>query len=297
MQKIALITGAHGCLGSALSLALTQAGWHVRHVVRHANSQAPDIFWDPYRQQTDSAQWEKVDAVFHLAGRSLDARWTDNFMNVFYSERKTAAAYLHRVLGELKTQPQVVIVASASGIYGPNLNQSMVFTEADTPATDWLARTCQAIETTPVTPIYRTILARFGVILNQRHGALAKMLPALYMGLGGAIGSGNQRISWISTSDAVQALIFLADTPTASGAYNVCAPQAIPQTNFAQTLAAQLRRPCFMPLPAFMVRLMFGRMGQALLLDDRAMAPARLTKLGFNWQHPTLKAALEHILK
>ena len=125
---------------------------------------------------------------------------------------------------------------------------------------------------------------------------LKRLLPVFRLGAGGVVGNGRQSISWIGLADAVRALGFLAGHARAHGAFNVVAPHPATNREFTRTLAALLRRPAFAPVPGLAIRLLFGEMGDQLILKGKAVVPARLTELGFHWLEPTLEGALRREL-
>jgi hypothetical protein len=140
------------------------------------------------------------------------------------------------------------------------------------------------------------VLPRFGVVLSSRGGALAKMLPAFRLGLGGPLGSGRQLLSWVALDDTVGALDHALRTAGLDGPVNVAAPEPVAQSDFARVLGRVLRRPAFLPLPAAVLRLVFGEMAEETLLASTGVLPARLQESGFRFRHPELEGALRHEL-
>lgn len=138
----------------------------------------------------------------------------------------------------------------------------------------------------------RVVHARVGVVLTASGGALRKMLTPFLLGAGGPIGNGRQGFSWISLDDAIGALLFAVRDESLRGPVNLVAPMALPQRGFASVLGRVLRRPSFAPLPAPIVRAMFGEMGQRLLLEGALVRPAALESHGFRFEHGSLEQAL-----
>jgi uncharacterized protein (TIGR01777 family) len=113
--------------------------------------------------------------------------------------------------------------------------------------------------------------------------------------LGGYWGLGNQWISWISLADEVAAIKFLIENEDLKGAFNLTSPEPIRNKLFFQTLAKVLKRPCYLPMPAFMLKMIFGEMADELFLVSQKVYPAKLIKAGFEFKYPDLKKALESI--
>ena len=142
----------------------------------------------------------------------------------------------------------------------------------------------------------RVVHLRTGLVMTAAGGVLAKQLLPAKLGAGGPIGRGKQQISWISFDDHVHAVHHLMMTPDASGPVNLTAPNPVAQRTFARVLGRVLRRPAFAPLPGFVVKILFGRMGQPLLLEGQAVLPKKLEAYGFRFQHPDLEGCLRHTL-
>jgi uncharacterized protein (TIGR01777 family) len=140
------------------------------------------------------------------------------------------------------------------------------------------------------------LIFRFGVVLDPKQGALAKMLPAFKLGLGGPVAGGKQCFSWVCIDDLVRAFEHALNQPDLTGVVNLTAPTPVTQRQFGQTLARVLKRPFGLPLPAWQLKLMFGRGAQVLMMSH-AVLPTRLQASGFVFDYPTPEAALTHLLQ
>ena len=141
-------------------------------------------------------------------------------------------------------------------------------------------------------------IMRFGFVLGKQ-GSLPLMMLPVRLGLGGALGSGRQWLSWIHVDDILRGMAFLwhrPDLPQPVLAFNFTAPEAVHQKQFMQTAAAVLHRPCWLPMPALPVRVLLGEQA-ALLLEGQRVVPAALQGLGFQFAFPELKSALNDLLK
>jgi uncharacterized protein (TIGR01777 family) len=142
----------------------------------------------------------------------------------------------------------------------------------------------------------RTACLRFGVVLTPAGGALAKLLPIFRAGLGGRVGGGTQWMSWIGIDDAIGVIYHAMNDPRCEGPLNAVAPEPVTTAGFTATLAAVLRRPAFLPVPAPVLRAVFGEMADATLLASTRAVPTRLLATGYPFRHPALVAALSHAL-
>ncbi len=245
-----------------------------------------------------SFTWAKAngaDALIHLAGRNIASRWSLNFKTTMLAERKAGIESLSKALAKLKNPPPCVVIASAIGYYGETWQAA---DESAPLGTGFASQVCDVLEHSGTYPrATRVVFARIGVVLHPTGGALAQMLPVFKLGLGGRVGNGKQIFSWVSRPDVCRALLHIVQTPSLKGPVNLVAPNPLPQTKFAKSLGQVLHRPTFLPMPALMVKLLFGQMGTELLLQSCAVSANTLVQSGFTFQHPTLKIALKAIFK
>ncbi len=288
------VSGASGLIGAQLCAFLSTGGHRVRRLVRKAaDAAAGEIAWDPARGQIDSAALEGVDAVIHLAGESIaSGRWSAARKQSILASRLDSTRLLAETIARLERPPRVFVSASAIGFYG---DRGEPVDESSGTGTGFLAEVCRAWEeaTEPARAAgLRVVHPRIGMVLAAQGGALAKLLTPFRLGLGGPVGSGKQITSWISLDDLIGVLYWTLFDEAISGPVNAVSPRPIDNRNFVRTLGAVLHRPAVLPLPAFAVRLLFGEMGQRLLLDGAAVRPARLLAAGFPYLHADLETAV-----
>lgn len=292
--KIA-ITGASGLIGSALTTFLSCAGNEMKTLVRRRPQlESPEIFWDPYHQELDKASMESLDAVVHLAGENIGGRpWTSRRKDEIQNSRVKGTRFLCETLASLKHPPKTLLCSSAIGFYGNRGEETL--TEESTRGEGFLPEVCQVWEeaTEPARKAgIRVVNVRTGIVLTSLGGALAKMLTPFQMGAGGIIGAGNQWMSWISMEDLLGVYHYLIHTEGLSGPVNATAPNPVTNRTFTKILGKTLGRPTLFPLPGFMVKALFGEMGQALLLEGQKVQPAKLAASRFSFLYPDLESAL-----
>jgi hypothetical protein len=290
-----VIAGASGLVGNALVTALRAEGHDVRRLVRRAARAPDEIAWDPARGEIDRERISGVDAVVNLAGENLGAgRWTAARRERILRSRIDATRTLVAAVLGAAVKPAVFVNASAVGFYGDRGDE--VLDEQSTRGTGFLPDVCAAWESAAerVGQVnVRTVMLRFGVILAREGGALAKMLPLFRLGLGGPLGTGRQWMSWISLDDAVGAIGLALRDDRVRGPVNVVAPAPVTNADFTRELARAVRRPAFLPAPAWALRLALGKgMADEALLGSTRAAPRVLERVGYAFRHPTLAAAL-----
>lgn len=293
------MTGATGLVGSALTASLALAGHRVSTLVRGGGPHAAnEIGWDPNLGRIDAARLEGLDAVIHLAGESIaSGRWTAARKERIRASRVVGTTLLAKSLAALRDPPRVLLSASAVGFYGDRGDTPV--DETSSAGSGFLAGICTEWEaaTAPASVHgIRVAHLRFGVILSAKGGALAKMLPAFRLGVGGPVGHGQQVLSWVSLSDVIAAIEFTRTHEALAGAVNLVAPQPVTSRDFARALGRVVHRPALLPLPAFAIRAAFGEMGQALLLSGCRVVPRRLLDAGFPFRDAEIEGALRREL-
>jgi uncharacterized protein len=294
------VTGTHGLIGSALRRRLEATGYRVTPLVRRP-AKAGEISWDPENGRLEPAQLEGVDAVIHLAGENVGARWTPARKARIRGSRVRGTALLSDALARMRRRPVVLVSASAVGIYGSRGDE--ILTENSSPGdsnTDFLAGLAQewerAAEPARVTGV-RVVHPRFGLVLSPAGGALKKMLLPFRLGVGGRLGSGSQWMSWISIDDAVGAIHHVLVTESFSGPVNVVAPQPVRNRDFTRVLGQVLSRPTPFRVPAAALRLALGEMADGTILASIRALPKRLLASGYRFEHPDIETALREVLR
>jgi len=293
-----LVTGASGMVGSALLPALAAEGHSVTRMVRRAPAPgAGEVQWDPAGGKLDPAVLEGADVVVHLAGENVAGRWTRRKKAAIRNSRVRGAILLGESLPRVSNRPHTLMAASAVGYYGDRGEE--VLREGSPPGSSFLATVARELEEAfePAARAgIRVVSLRIGLVLSAAGGALPRMLLPFRLGAGGRFGSGRQYWSWIALNDLVRVILFAMREGSLSGPVNAVAPNPVTNREFTRTLAKILRRPAFVPLPAFAARLALGEMANELLLASARVAPARLLEAGFEFGFPRLEDALGALL-
>lgn len=260
-------------------------------------SRITSVSWDPSRGVQELEHLEGLDAVIHLAGRSIGSRrWSLDEKRRLRDSRVLATSRLVEQLCQLNAKPKVFLGASAIGIYGQSGDQWV--TEASPASQDFLGKLAADWEQASSPLIdsgVRVAHGRLGIVLGLDGGALAKMLPLFRSGIGGVLGSGKQYWSWISLEDCCRAMLHLLDSQQCSGPFNLVSPDSVSNRKFTKALGQALHRPTILPVPAWTLRLLMGEMADGLLLASCRVRPERLLQSGFSFGDPQLKSFLARI--
>ena len=298
-----LITGSSGLVGKALVQELKRAGHTVCRLVRPgtldtgSDSAGFDVQWDPATGELGGAA-VGADAVVNLAGAPIaDARWSQSRKKVLRTSRVDNTRALVQALERMAARPGVLVSASAVGIYGNRGDE--ILSEESAPSSDFLGALATEWEEEALKAEaldIRVVRARFGIILAKQSGALPAMMKPFQLGLGGKLGTGQQWMSWITINDVVAILKYALQDRGVRGAINVVSPRPVRNVEFTKVLADTMNRPAFLGAPAFALRLALGEMADGMLLASERVQPALLEKLGYRFQHPDLRGALQSVL-
>lgn len=303
-----LITGATGFIGRQLVPVLLSNSHHITVIGREKNK-IKNIFsetvtpfsWD----ELNTLSPENYDIIIHLAGENIaEKRWTPKVKKTIQTSRVDTTKQIVAWCLKAKKNAPHVYLASAIGIYGLPHNKNTPHHDLteESPiemgaSHDFLSEVGQCWEQAAQPLLTANIpltLMRFAVVLKRGEGMLKKLELPFSLGLGCIIGDGQQAFSWIHIDDLIQGILFLMQPPSVTGPVNFVAPQIVSQRTFAHTLAKAMHRPLLLTIPKPVVKLMFGQMGEELLLSGQRVLPKRLSELQFQFKYPTLLAALTH---
>lgn len=293
------VSGASGLIGTALRERLETDGHRVVPLVRGEVSGPDEIRWDPYEGKIDAGGLEGLGGLVHLSGARIRAgRWTPRHRRAVLESRTRTTRLLATTLAGLDRPPPVMASGSAIGFYGSRGDDEL--TEETGPGDGFLADLCMAWEaaTAPAEAAgVRVVHLRSGLVLSGDGGLLDPFIMPGKLAVAGRLGSGQQWMSWISIDDEARAIAHVL-TSDLHGPVNLTGPNPVRNREFVDVLADVVRRPKLPPVPAFAVRLVFGRMAadEAALTSQR-VRPTKLETDGFVWEHRDLEPALRAVLE
>lgn len=295
-----LITGGTGFIGTRLTDLLISKG-HQIWILTRQKGLIPSVSALIYINNLEEIDpQEHIHCLINLAGAPLfDSRWSSNFKAKARESRiKMTQTLLQWVKGRSK-KPDTLISGSAVGFYGNGGAQEL---SEDTPqGHDFAAKLCLDWENTALEARelgIRVCLLRTGLVLGSSGGALKKMLPGFKLGLGSALGNGQQYWPWIHLDDHVHAVAWLAEHKELEGAFNLTAPTPVTNHEFSKTLATTLGKPMFLPpVPKFVLSVALGESCELLTYSQRVMPNRLLNTEGYIFKFPTLECALTHIFE
>lgn len=306
-RPVLVISGASGLIGSHLARA-ARGRYELRLLTRDADKPAPEgaawTAWHPEAASRGdeaelgrlSAALSGADAIVNLAGASVaEGRLDEAHRRRVVESRVQSAKALLLAQRRAERPAKVWFQASATGYYGDQGDAAL--TERSPAGSGPLSDICHIWEAAPEDAGgARLIVGRIGIVLAKDASGWKKMLLPIKLFVGGPYGSGQQWFSWIDADDLAQAILFLIETETASGVYNLTAPEPVRQLELTRKVASRLSRPARLPAPAAALRLALGGLADALLLASAKVLPSRLEDEGFKFEHPTFDAELHKLL-
>jgi uncharacterized protein (TIGR01777 family) len=300
MPERIVVSGGTGFVGQTLVRALAPGREVV--VLTRGGTLPPEldalgsvraVAWDAATVGDWAREIDGAAAVIHLAGsQAVGIRWTKRVKQRLYDSRVKSAQALVEAIGRASSRPRVLVSTSGTDYYAGRLTDEAV-DESEPPGTSFLSRLCvdwegavRAADSLGV----RTVSARLGLVVGRSKPFRLMTLP-FRLFVGGPLGSGRQVYSWVHVADAATALVRCLEDPALSGPVNVCAPEPLSHKEFARRLGRALRRPSWLPTPAFALRLVFGEGAEPMIYGRRVISK-RLEEIGFRFAYPSLDPAL-----
>jgi uncharacterized protein (TIGR01777 family) len=303
-MKTILVTGGSGFIGRNLCMRLAstveERSDYQLIVLSRNPEKAAKVLPQSVQTISDLMQLNQpIEILINLAGEPIaDRRWSDKRKATISQSRIQTTQKLYEYFKQADKSPSIVISGSAIGYYGGGIANHQPVTEEGAVEPNFSSQLCADWESAAQQFEQlgaRVCLLRTGIVLGQQ-GALSKLLPAFKLGLGGPIASGQQWMPWVHVEDMVEIIIYAMQNDI-TGPINCTAPKPVTSREFAKTLGKVLKRPAIVPMPAAIVKLLFGQMGDELMIQGQSVIPQKLQQQGFRFNYSDLHSALEQILK
>ena len=289
-----LITGGTGFIGSTITKFFLQQNNYITILSRGRSKVLNPVRVIESINQINAN--EKINIIINLAGSPINKKWNKTYKEILISSRVEVTKSLITLIKALKEKPDLLISASAIGYYGTQNNKYL--DETSSYIDDFTHELCNLweLEAQKAQELgVRTCITRLGVVLGKNGGALEKILPLFKLGLGGNICSGKQFFSWIHLDDVIGIFNFLISNKEQQGIYNLTSPSPTTNSQFTKALSRTLKRPDFFTVPSFLIKMVFGEMGDKLLLNGSAVYPKKLLDNGYEFKFKTIESALKNI--
>ena len=304
MAKKIIISGATGLIGKNISKELIRRGEEIIVFTRNvedAKTKVPNaslyVKWDYNKIEEWKEYINNSYAVIHLAGANLfNSRWTKKYKKKITQSRIKSTQNLVKAISEVQNKPEVFICSSAVGFYGSSGDKTL--TEDSNNGNDFLADLCsnwekaaKEVESFGV----RRVSIRTGIVLSKYEGIFKKILPVFKLFMGGVIGSGEQWVPWIHVNDIVN--IYLSSLYNkVNGIINAVSPNPVRMKEFADELGKILKRPSFIKVPKFLLKIILGETAEAAL-SSLNVIPQKLNEQNFKFQFENFSSCLKDLLR
>jgi uncharacterized protein (TIGR01777 family) len=304
-----IIAGGSGLIGREVTKALTADGDEVIVLSRRPElvigipSRVKVVQWDGKTVEEWGNYISNSNVIINLTGENLSgkgllpSRWTKARKLRLVQSRVNSGEVLTKAIQLAQAKPSVFIQASGVGYYGTQ--QEKPLNEEDGGGNDILANLCKEWETSsqPVEEAgVRLVVVRNGVVLSTNGGALLSLLLPYKFWVGGPLGNGHQVYSWIHMADEVNAIRFLIRNERAKGVFNLTSPNPVTNDEFGKMIGKVMKRPHYLPIPSFVMRLAFGEVA-SIVLQSQQVLPQKLLNQGYVFKYPNLEEALRDLLK
>jgi uncharacterized protein (TIGR01777 family) len=296
-----IIAGATGFVGAALSNNLIGSGHDVVALTRNQKKaqlvlgdKATILEWDGTTSSGWASATENADAIINLAGANLSSRyWTTSYKKELWDSRINAGRAIVQAIMRAKVKPKILIQASAVGYYGSRKEETI--DEQSDKGRGFLANLVQAWEASTEAAEAqgaRRVVIRSGVILGR--GSIITSLLRIPFKLygGGYPGNGKQWLSWIHIDDQIRIIRYSIENSNIKGIINLASPEPVKMKEFCRVYGKVLRRPVWVRVPAFVLRLALGDMARETILVSQKIFPKRLLEAGYQFKYPNLEPAL-----
>lgn len=300
----AVVIGGTGLIGQNLVNSLLANGYEVK-VVSRSKLKVDEIFkgkviaagWNGSNSKELQAIISGIDVLINLAGHSIAVPWTKSNKSKIWKSRVDFTTIISTAINSCENPPRVYVQASAVGYY--NYNSTEILNEFSPKGNGFLSNLVDEWEKQAMlcSSKTRVILLRTGIVLSSNGGFLPKILNPLKFYVGVTLGSGHQILPWIHIDDHIAAIQFLIEQKNAIGAFNIVSPHPVSLIELMKILGRKIKRPVFLKLPAFLLKLAMGEMAKEILLASQTIKPKKLEESEFEWRFADIDDALNNLLK
>ncbi len=294
-----LVTGGTGFIGAALCNSLVTSGARITVLTRNIGKAAAKL--GGRVELIDSldrlGKDEIFDIVINLAGEPIAQRWSKKAKEKIIASRHATTKDLVAHIRSMNRKPELLISGSAIGWYG--ISEDKTFDEDEVPSAEErgsfaknLCREWEDIAIQAQQVGVRTVTLRTGVVLEKDGGTLSELLFPFDFCIGGPLGEGRQWFSWIHRDDLIGLIYHIIKTPSLTGPVNGTAPEPVINSDFAKAMGQAMKRPSFLPLPSFVLRIVFGDMADEIMLNGQSVLPKKAQSSGYVFKYPDIKSAM-----
>ena len=244
-----LITGATGLIGTEIVKQCHAKGIAVNYLTTNKSKILSEenykgFYWNTNASEINADCIKDVDAIIHLVGASISKRWTDKQKQAILDSRIKTTAFLHKVLENNPHNVSQIIAASAIGFYPDSLTK--YYKESDTEVNDsFLGEVVHKWET--AVDSFKSLnitlsKIRIGIVFSSQGGAFPQLSKPVKYGVGAAMGTGKQWMSWVHIEDLTNIFMYTLEHKL-EGIYNGVSPNPATNAEVTKAIAKYVKRP------------------------------------------------------
>jgi len=306
MNTTTVIIGANGFLGRYLCRHFSRQGREVVAIARSRKGWSGDgmfLEWDGKSVGPWAYALEGAELVINVSGRSVNCRYTPSNREKILRSRIESTEAIGKAIAACRIPPKLWMNASSATWYRH---------AEDVPQDEWNGSlgegfSCEVAEAwenaffaAKIPAETRKIAMRIGMVLaNEPLTVFDQFVSLTNKALGGTLGNGNQRVSWIHMEDFLRSVDFLMRDPFMDGIVNLTAPEFPTNRKWMQDFRNALGMPVGISAKPWMLEIGASLMKTEteLVLKSRWADPLRLREAGFRWRYPKLNAAIEDLCR
>lgn len=300
MRKKILICGGTGLVGNRLIELMDFDRYEVYILTRTKKAPTENIQyfeWDFSNMEIEKGA-TNVDYIINLTGAGIaDKRWTAERKKILIDSRVNSLKLIKKGIDQDGSMPDALVSASAVGYYGDREGKEL--RETSSPGKGFMSECCELWEKAALeieSYFDRLSIARIGIVLSTKGGALPKILMTKSIGVYNYFGNGDQYYSWVHIDDLCKMLIVMTENQTMSGIYNCVSPQPLTNKDFTIKIKDALGGMITLPAPKFGLRLALGEMAD-VVLNSNNVIPQRFLEANYDYKYSEIGPAVKALVQ
>jgi len=277
MMKIT-ITGSSGYLGREIIRFLEKNKFIVNSIKRKKDN---SYFWDPENKKINNEIIDNSDVIINLNGAKIIQPFRRKKLSKIISSRIKPTRLLFETIKKSNSPPKLIISASATGFYGNRPNE--IIDEKSPKGRGIIPDIVEEWEQNIKLNNTRVVYLRLGTVIDKNSDIYSYMKKyGRIIGVN-RIGNGLNYFPWISNLDVCRSILHVINKSEISGPVNIVSNHPIYFKDFMESINKKINPLVKLPLPAATINMIFGKLGEEILLSNQRILPTKLKESGFTW--------------
>ena len=272
------ITGSSGYLGREIIRFLKKNKFTVNSMTRKKDN---SCFWDPENKNINNEIIDNSDVIINLNGAKIIQPFRRKKLSKIISSRIKPTRLLFETIKKSNTPPKLIISASATGFYGNRPNE--IIDEKSPKGRGLIPDIAEEWEQNIKLNNTRVVYLRLGTVIDENSDIYLYMKKyGRIIGVN-RIGNGLNYFPWISNLDVCRSIVHVINKSEISGPVNIVSNNPIYFKDVMESLNKKINPLVKLPLPAATINMIFGKLGEEILLSNQRILPTKLKESGFTW--------------